>query len=186
MTTEFLKSLGLTEEQIQKIHAENGKDIKREQDKAADVQTKLTAANEQIKTMSDTIKAAEGKDATISELQKKVADYDAAESKRKAAETEASRVAAVRARFDPLKGKNKYINQATEDWMFSEFDKALQDKGNAGKSDADIYAAITKDQNVFMNPQGSFHIPPMGAGGTGTDETKYVTQKYKGNPFFAG
>lgn len=55
MKTEDLKSHGLTDEQIAFVMAENGKDVKREKDKADTYKTQLDTANE-------TLKGFEGKD----------------------------------------------------------------------------------------------------------------------------
>lgn len=184
MKTEFLKGLGLEEEVISKIMAENGKDIQREKDKTADVQAKLDTATKQIDELSETVKNAEGKDGTITELQKKVKEYEDAETARKEAAKEAERKAAIRTRFDPLKGENKYLNEGTENWIFGEFEKALADKANEGKSDADIYEAITKDKNVFENPQDPFKNPPVDKNKKGGND--YMSQKYSGNPWFKG
>lgn len=49
MKTEFLKGLGLEKEAIDKIMAENGKDIAAEQEKTKDLQAQLDTANNTIK-----------------------------------------------------------------------------------------------------------------------------------------
>lgn len=50
MKTEDLKSKGLSDEQISFVMSENGKDIKREQDKAAAFKTQLETATATLKT----------------------------------------------------------------------------------------------------------------------------------------
>lgn len=55
MKTEELKTQGLTDEQIAFVMSENGKDVKREKDKAESFKTQLETAQEQLK-------AFEGKD----------------------------------------------------------------------------------------------------------------------------
>ena len=55
MKTDDLKSHGLTDEQIAFVMAENGKDVKREKDKADSYKSQLDTANE-------TLKGFEGKD----------------------------------------------------------------------------------------------------------------------------
>jgi len=187
METKFLEGLGIDKDTIAKIMAENGKDIKREKDKADKLQTDLNAANEQIKTLSETVKNAEGKDETITTLQNKVKEYETAEADRKKQAEEAERRAGLKARFDGLKGENQYLNEGTESWIFGEFEKALGDKANTGKSDADIYAAITKDKNIFVNPQQQKFINPKVGGKPASNEDKqYLESKYKNNPFFMG
>lgn len=163
MRTEFLKELGLTDEQISKVQAESGKDVQREKDKAAEIQKKLDEANTQIGTLNETIKGSEGNEKALKDLTDKVAAYEKAEAERKAAEEAAAQKAALKARFDPLKGENSYLNEGTENWIFGEFEKAIADKNNAGKSDAELYAALVRDKNVFTSPQ-KFKTPPAGGG----------------------
>lgn len=68
MKTEDLKAQGLTAEQIAFVMAENGKDIKREQDKAEGYKSQLDTAKQTLKTF-------EGVD--VNELKSKVATLTA-------------------------------------------------------------------------------------------------------------
>jgi DNA repair exonuclease SbcCD ATPase subunit len=175
MKVDFLKELGLSDEQISKIQAESGKDVQKEKDKATAIQTKLDEANEQIKALNETIKGSEGDAQKLKDLQEKVQGYEKAEADRKKAEEEATKEAGIRARFDGLKGENKYLNEGTETWILNEFKKALESKDNAGKSDADIYAAVIKDKNVFAGKQ-KLTIPP--ANGNSSGEVDGITKAF--------
>jgi hypothetical protein len=72
MKTEFLKELGLTEEQVTAIMAENGKDIQREKDKASKAELERDGYKEQLDTAQTALKEFEGVD--IKELQGKVSE----------------------------------------------------------------------------------------------------------------
>lgn len=147
----------------------------------------LKDAKGQISTLNETIKGLEGKDGDLEELRKKVKQYEDAEEQRQKDAKEAERIAGVKARFAPLRGENQFLNPGTEQWIFGEFEKALADKANEGKSDADIYAAITKDQNIYVNPQQQrFTNPPVGSKRTTSSPEEYMKGKYKNNPFFNG
>ena len=74
MKTEFLKDLGLTEEQIKAVMAENGKDIQREQEKIAKIETERDSIKEQLDTAQTTLKEFEGVD--VQELQTKVQELN--------------------------------------------------------------------------------------------------------------
>ena len=76
MKTEFLKSLGLEQDVIDKIMAENGKDIEAHKAAATAKETELAAANQTIKNLQETVKKFDGVDVAalnqqISELQAK-------------------------------------------------------------------------------------------------------------------
>lgn len=128
--------------------------------KLTDKIAELQAANDTIADLKGKLQNAEKVD--VEALQKKIADYEQAEQKRADDEKAAKEVEALRGRFAPLKGEHKYINEYTENAMFDEFRNALSLDENKGKSDSDIYAAITKDKNIYENPNQRFTNPPVG------------------------
>lgn len=64
MKTEDLKAMGLTQEQIDKVMAENGKDIEAEKAKIVAKEAELNTANQTIKDLQETAKKYDGKDPT--------------------------------------------------------------------------------------------------------------------------
>ncbi len=79
MKREFLKDLGLADEAIDKIMAENGRDVEAQKTLTTAETTKLATANQTIKDLQDTVKKFDGVDVKalndkIAELQTK---YDA-------------------------------------------------------------------------------------------------------------
>ena len=138
---------------------------------------KLEKANEQINSANDTITDLKGKLEDVSKvnvkaLQDKIKEFEDAEEARKQNESAAKELEALKARFAPLKGENKFLNEGTENWIFGEFKNALTLEENKGKSDADIFAAITKDKNIYENPNPKFINPPVG-GGKGAEKAEF-------------
>lgn len=173
---EILKDNGIEVEEgkhteILKAFAEHYKTINEHNKKVE----KLT---EQVNTANDTITDLKAKleDATkvdVKALQDKIKEFEDAEEVRKQKESAAKELEALKARFSPLKGENKFLNEGTENWMFEEFKKAIALEENKGKSDSDIFAAITKDKNIYENPNSKFINPPAGGGDViKTDEEK--------------
>ena len=62
MKREDLKAKGLTDEQIDYVMAENGKEITAEQNKTSEANKKLTTANDTIKKLQETVKKFDGVD----------------------------------------------------------------------------------------------------------------------------
>lgn len=62
MKREFLKELGLADEAIDKIMAENGKDIEAHKTTATTKETELATANQTIKDLQDIVKKFDGVD----------------------------------------------------------------------------------------------------------------------------
>ncbi len=111
--------------------------------------------------LSEKIKNFDGDKSKLEDLQKKLADFEAAEVKRKEEQQAAELEKTIRERFAPLKGDNEFYNSYAEKETYEEFKKAVSDKTNAGRSDSDIYAAIIKDKDVYK-PKEKFINPPVG------------------------
>lgn len=76
MKTEFLKELGLTEEQIKSVMAENGKDVQSEKDKTTNTTTELEGAKAQLVEANKTITNLKKNNSDNEELQTKVKEYE--------------------------------------------------------------------------------------------------------------
>ena len=150
--TEILKSSGaqLTDEQQENIV----KAVMKNYRGIAELEKKNGELAEQIKGF-------DGDKAKLAQLQQQVTDYETAETKRKEQEKAAELDKAMLERFKPLKGAHEFYNDYTEKAVFEGFKAAANDKQNAGKSDADIYAAFIKDKDVYKHPQ-TVNIPAAG------------------------
>ena len=63
-------------------------------------------------------------------------------------------------RLDKVTGEKKYLNEYTRNGILSEFMSAVEDKANAGKSDADLFAQIIKDRDgIFDSQNKAVEIP---------------------------
>lgn len=76
MKTEFLKSLGLNEDQIKSIMAENGKDIEAEKEKAKSISTELENTKTQLSESNKTITDLKKNNGDNEALQAKVKEYE--------------------------------------------------------------------------------------------------------------
>ena len=172
MKTEFLKGLGIEDDAISKIMAENGKDIEKEKIKATDLNSKLEEANKKVSdyetTIADLKKAAEGNEdfkKKFEELEQKIADEKAAaEQKAK----EAAEEAAMAERFKTVVGEQKWRDELTEKAIYGEFKTALKDEANKGKGDKDILEALTKDKEYFAKDPARTPMFTRGTGGMGS------------------
>lgn len=76
MKTEFLKELGLTEEQIKSVMAENGKDIELEKEKTKTSITELEGTKTQLSEANKTITDLKKNNGDNEALQTKVKEYE--------------------------------------------------------------------------------------------------------------
>lgn len=172
---EILKDNGIDVEaekqaDIRKAFAENYKTINEHNKRVENLTEQVNTANETITDLKGKLEDASKVD--VKALQDKIKEFEDAEADRVQKENAQKETEALKARFSPLKGDNKFLNEGTESWMFSEFKNALTLEENKGKSDADIYAAITKDKNIYENPNGKFINPPADGGKTENAEFK--------------
>lgn len=161
---EILKENGVEVEadkqkDIRKAFSENYKTINEFNEKTEALNNQLSTANNTITDLKGKLEDAEKID--VKALQDRIKDFEDAEKTRKATEAAAKETEALKARFAPLKGDKNFLNEGTENWMFDEFRKAAALDENKGKSDAEIYEAVSKDKNIYENPN-KVAIPPVG------------------------
>lgn len=184
---EILKENGIEVESekqtdIRKAFAENYKTINEHNKKVEKLTEQVNTANDTIKDLNSKLEDASKVD--VKALQDRIKEFEDAEETRKQNEIALKEAEALKNRFTPLKGENKFLNEGTESWIFGEFKNALSLEENKGKSDVDIYAAIIKDKNIYENPNSKFTSPPVGNFGNPKGDKAYMDNFYEGNPFY--
>lgn len=167
MKTEFLEKLIPAtvegrDEIIKQIFAENGKDVNAEKAKHADYDA-VVKERDEAKTA---IKELEKSKGDTTELQKQLDAYKAADEQRKKDEDAAKARKETETRFDAAVGADKkFVHEYVRTGVIGEFEKALADPANKGKSDKEIFDAITKDKDYFasQNPPAAGGMGGMGA-----------------------
>lgn len=132
----------------------------------------LQSANDTISKLNSEIEQLKENGADVQKLKDTIADYEAKEQKRLDDEKAAKELKSLKERFVPLKGEKTFFNEGTENWIFNEFKNALSLEENKGKSDAEIYETVTKDKNIYTNPNQKLETPPAG-GGKQTEKAEF-------------
>lgn len=162
MKREFLKAIeGLSDEAIDKIMAENGKDIEATKSKYSDYESIKT----DLKTAQDTIGELEKSKGDAAALQKTIDEYKAADAKREADAKAAAARSDVEARFGKALGERKFAHDYIKSGVLNDFEKALSDEANKGKGDVEIFDALTKDKAGIFASQNPASVN-MGGGGS--------------------
>lgn len=177
-----------TDAQISTLLDINSKDIGK-------FKTASETATADLKKANDTIAELEKNAKDADALQKTIDDYKAAEEQRqkdaKAAQERSERLS----RFEKAHGEagkdRKWLNDFTRDGIFAQFEKALADDANKGKSDVQIYNSIINDDKgvkpgLFEAQAGASGGGMGGMGGSPSGSEAWLQQRFKGNPFFEG
>lgn len=163
MKREFLKSLELEDDIIDKVMAEYGRAISSEKAKVDDLTSKLEANNTKVKEYEDKVANLEKVSTDSAKVQKELDNL-----KKSIAENEAK--AKAKAEDDALTknimgafGDKKFVNDYTKNAIISDIKVALKDSNNAGKSAKDLFEELTKDkEGIFDNPNKGVSTPPTG------------------------
>ena len=150
MKREELKQIAeLTDAQLDKIMDINGADVEKAKAKVAALEADLKEAKETIDKTNAEFEALKSSNAGAEEYKSK---YDAlvAENEAKAKQAEADRIAREKAegfdkRFETVVGDKKFSHDAIRADYRRKFENALADKANEGRSDADVFHSLVKD-----------------------------------------
>ncbi len=158
MKNDFLKGLGLSDEIIEKIQAENGKDINDEKAKTEALQKDLDAEKEARGKLENEI--GELKKADPKKLQETIDDLEKQIKKRNEADEQAQQNKALAERFSAVAGEKKFLNDFTKNGVLAEFKDALGKDENKGKGDKEIFESLVKDRDgIFSSSNPPIDMP---------------------------
>ena len=152
MKRDFLEGLKLDADIIDKIMAENGKDINREKAKYADyddIKSQLEKANNTIDKFKDY-------DQVKAEVEKYKAENEKLQKENAAKIATMERQAKVK---DYLSSK-KFVNDITRDAIATKMGETLEADESKGKNLDDIFAELTKDKTNILKDETNA-MPPV-------------------------
>ena len=161
MKTEVLKELGLTEDQIKSVFAENGKDIAAEQSKFADYEDIKT----QLQTANDTINSFGDVDAIKADVEKYKREAQTAKSD---ADVRVKRLE-TESKVKEFTGTKQFVNTLTKESIEMKLLAELDNETSKGKSFEDIFNVITEGQSNLLLDSNKPTPPvqsPLSGGGT--------------------
>lgn len=159
MKRDFLTGLGIADDVVDKIMAENGKDIENTKSKYADydnVKAQLTDVKSKLDKALEQTEDAKKLKGTINQLQDDIKMRDEADKK-------ATFEKNIAERFTAVSKDKAFVNDITSKAVLSEFLAAVSDDNNAGKTDTDIFDGITKNRDgIFKSANAVVDVPPVG------------------------
>lgn len=152
ISVKYLEELGIDKETAEKIFAERGKEITAEKTKREELEIalgekdeSLAKITEELNTLKETNADANEWKTKFEKLEKEIAEKDALAAAEKEAKEKADNIAS---RFKAVLGEKEFSHSAIEADYLKKFGDALDVAENQGKSDADIFHALTKDDGT--------------------------------------
>lgn len=152
MKREFLKGLELSDEVINKIMEENGRDIEKEKAKFADyedIKSQLQAANSKIESFGD-----------VEAIKADVEKYKAEAAAAKAETAAKIKKMETQGKIKDFTSGKKFVNNLTRDSINAKLEAALDDDSSKGKSLDELFTSITEGlENILVDE--SKPVPPV-------------------------
>ena len=158
MKREFLKAFeGLTDEIIDKIMDENGRDIQRAKGDYDKVKADLSNANQTIQTMTDEMQTLKDNNADAADWKKKFEDLQAentAKAEQAKAEQEDKELTEA---ITAVYGDKKFTSDYVKNGIIADMKAEIAKPENKGKGYSELFESLTKDkEGIFasVNPSG--------------------------------
>lgn len=176
MTRDDLRGIieGITDEQLKAILDINSSDIGKAKGNLGAVQTELDNAKTKISEYETEIGNLKNSLDDAEKLRRQIDTLQADINARKEADEAAAAENALMDRFNKVCNEAKFLNDFTRAGLFNEFKASLSDEANTGKSDEQIYEAITAGkENIFM-PDGGLPSAVSSTGNNAVGEDNEV------------
>ena len=162
MKTDFLKSLELSDEVIQKILAENGKDIEKEKEKTKEALDKNKTLTENIEKLNNDITELKNSNANADDYKKKFEELQKKIEDDEKAEKEAAEDKALTDAITAVFGEKKFTSDYVRNGIIADMKTEIAKAENKGKGYAEIFESLTKDkEGIFANPNGPANMTGM-------------------------
>lgn len=173
MKRDFLKELGIDDEAINKIMAENGKDINAAKAESEKVAAELEQTKAELKAANDTLEKVKDYDNVKADVEKYKSDLEKSKSdyKKTIAAMELS------AKVKDFTSGRKFVNDLTRDAINKQLADAVNDDANKGKSLEELFKALTDGKDdIFKNENAPTppNVPDMATDKPNTDDDAAV------------
>ena len=170
MKREFLKGFNLSDEAVDKIMAENGKDIEAEKSKVTALKTENETLKNDKKSLEDKITELTDKANDDADYKKELEDLKQSIKDKEDADKQAKADAELTDAIVAVFGDRKFTSDYVKNGIIADMKTEIAKPENKGKGYAEIFDVLTKDKDgIFANPN-----PPADMTGMGYVDTKTV------------
>ena len=171
MTREELRGIveGISDEQLKKILDINSADIGKAKKNTEDMKEELATAKETVESLTSEVSALKEGMSDADEMKKKIEELQNIIDTRQAEDLEAEKAAELKKRFEKASGGAEFLNEFTRNGVMERFSEALEIEDNCGKSDAEIFEAVTADMGNLFATDGGVPSVVASTSGFGAD-----------------
>lgn len=169
----LVEELGIEKEVAEKIFAERGKEIAAEKTKREELEAALGEKDNSLAKITEELNTLKENNADANEwktkfenLTREIAEKEAQAAAEKEAKEKADNIAN---RFKAVLGEKEFSHSAIEADYLKKFGEALDVAENQGKSDADIFHTLTKDDGAAFKGVTAFKLEAGADKGFGGD-----------------
>ena len=171
MKTEFLKGFGLSDEDIQKILAENGKDVEREKAKTEAATEEAKEFKKKNEDLSNKVKELSEKADSVDEYKSQLEKIKGEIEEKEKLEKQEAEDKALTEAIEAVLGDKEFTSDYVRRGLIADMKTEIAKEENKSKSYADIYEGLTKDKpGIFANPNKPADMKGMGDVETGGTE----------------
>ncbi|MBR5155167.1 MAG: hypothetical protein IKW62_01620 [Clostridia bacterium] len=156
MTRDELKGIieGISDEQLKRILDINSSDIGKAKNGAEALKKALDEATARSKQMEAEIEQLKIGQREADEMREKIGELQKVIDQKNEAEERTKSENALNTRFGLVTEGMDFVNDFTRKGVFEQFKNAVLDENNMGKSDGEIYEALTLGRENLFVPQG--------------------------------
>lgn len=170
---------GATDEQMKALLDLNSADITHALNKQ---KGELDTARSDLENTRRTLKELQDSAADMDDVRARLKTFEDAEKTRLEKEKADAERARLISRMDAVLGDRKFAHEKLRDPVADEFARAISDQANVGKSDKEIFEAITDGQNYFASQNPPAPNMPGFGGYTGGDSHMAAMRAAMGLP----
>lgn len=162
ISVKYLEGLGIDRETAEKIFAERGKEIEAEKQRYGQLGTKLGEKENDLTKITQELDILQKSNADAEEWKNKyetlTAEIEEKEAQAKKDQEAKEKADNIANRFEAVVGEKKFSHEAIKEAYHKKFGEALESKDFEGKSDADIFHELTKDDATAFEGVTAFKL----------------------------
>lgn len=182
MKREFLKELGLADDAIEKIMAENGKDINELKTAGATAQTTIADLQKQISDRDKQLETLKKSSGDNEALQAQITELQTANKTAKAEYEGKIKQLKLESEINETLASKTFVNEFTKESIKSKMLEKVNSDDSKGKSFADILTVLTQGEdgkplpNIFADTKPGNPPPPAGGNPPAPDDKDEMTK----------